>query len=137
MASVNPGQLVESFKFWDVVILWSRDRLEHDVVVARALARGVIVDGLRIQSVDPRWVNPERSLTGYPYVGYSARGDAPVMLRAEALEHLLAITRAAAEPSRVILANEFVCRDDFEKWLLSTGQSLPSFWFEGSESSQG
>lgn len=127
---VNPSQLVESYPFWEVVALWARERLEHDILIARALARGVIVDGLRVQSIDPKWVSANRPLLGYPYVGYAAKaGDKPVLLRAEALEHLLAVVRAAAEPSRTQLADEFLVRDDFRAWLRDTGQSLPAFWF--------
>jgi hypothetical protein len=54
---MNASQLVESYKFWDVVSLWSRERLEHELIVARALARGVIIDGLRLHSADPKWVS--------------------------------------------------------------------------------
>jgi hypothetical protein len=124
-----PSQLVESYRFWDVVTLWARERLEHEIIVARALARGVVVDGLRVQSVDPKWFRANRSLTGYPYVGYSAKGDTPVLLRAEALEHLLCVARAAVEPSRELLADEFVAREDFLNWLTASGQSRPLFWF--------
>ena len=69
---MNPSHLVESFKFWDIVTLWARERLEHEVIVARSLARGVIVDGLRFQSVDPQWLKQDQSLSGYPYVGFVA-----------------------------------------------------------------
>ena len=131
MATRLPSQLVETYKFWDVVGLWAREQLEHEQIVARALARGVVVDGLRFQSVDPRWVKADRSLTGYPYVGYAARSDAaPVLLRAEALEHLLSIVRTAAVPSREALTEEFVSRQDFRAWLQATKQALPSFWFD-------
>jgi hypothetical protein len=126
---MNPSQMVESYKFWDVVALWSREKLEHELVIARALARGVIVDGLRLHSVDPRWMKPDQSLTGYPYVGYSAKGETPpILLRAEVLEHLLAVVRSAAEPSRQILENEFLLREEFVQWLSSTGQTIPAFW---------
>ena len=126
---MNPSQMVESYKFWDVVVLWSREKLEHEFVIARALARGVIVDGLRLHSVDPRWMKPDQSLTGYPYVGYSAKGETPpILLRAEVLEHLLAVVRTAAEPSRQILGNEFLLREEFVPWLASTGQTIPAFW---------
>ena len=124
------SQLVESYKFWDVVALYARERLEHDSVVARALARGVVVDGLRLQSVDAGWLDAARSLTGYPLVGYSAKGDTPVLLRAEALEHLLSVVRAAVEPQRDALEQEFVKREDFARWLTDTGQPLPEFWFD-------
>ncbi|MGH8720847.1 MAG: hypothetical protein ACREU4_02605 [Burkholderiales bacterium] len=66
---MHPGQLVASYKFWDIAPLWAGERLDNELVVARALARGIIVDGLRFQSVDAKWVKPNRSLTGYPYVG--------------------------------------------------------------------
>jgi hypothetical protein len=131
---MESGQLVETYRFWDVVALWSRERLENDVVVSRALARGIIVDGLRFQSVDPRWVKANRSLSGYPYVGYAAMPEVPlVMLRAEVLEHLLAVVRQAAIPSREILSAEFVARADFRSWLKATDQALPSFWFTNAE----
>jgi hypothetical protein len=71
-----------------------------------------------------------RALTGYPLVGYSAKGDAPVLLRAEALEHLLSVVRTAAEPQRDALDQEFVQRDDFGRWLKGIGQPLPAFWFD-------
>jgi hypothetical protein len=121
---------LETYRFWDVASLWARERLEHEQVIARALARGIIVDGLRCQSIDARWMKSDRSLTGYPYVGYTAKPDSPmVILRAEALEHLLSIVRAGAEPSRAALSEEFVTRADFEAWLAATSQPLPSFWF--------
>jgi hypothetical protein len=126
-------QVAERFRFWDIATQWGLEKLVHDILVARALIRGVIVDGLRLQSVDPRWVKAERSLTGYPYVGYSATGESPVMLRAKALEHMLAVVRVDAEPSRTILSDEFVAQDDFEDWLQRTGQRRPVFWFNTSE----
>jgi len=131
---MEPGQLVETYKFWDIVPLWARERLENELVIARALARGIIVDGLRFQSVDPRWIKADRSLCGYPYIGYAAIADTPpVLLRAETLEHLLAVVRQAAVTSREILAAEFVARADFHSWLKATGQALPSFWFTDAE----
>jgi hypothetical protein len=131
---MEPGQLVETYRFWDVAALWARERLDNEIVVARALGRGVIVDGLRFQSVDPQWIKTDRSLNGYPYVGYAAKPDTPpVLLRAEALEHLLSIVRQATTPSRELLASEFVSREEFRAWLASTDQALPSFWFTDSE----
>lgn len=133
---ITSSQLVESYKFWDIVTLWARERLQHEVIVARALARGVIVDGLRLQSVDPRWVKQDQSLTAYPYVGFAAvPGTVPVILRAEALEHLLSIVRSAGEPSPEKLSEEFICRSDFLDWLRVTDQVLPSFWFAQGERS--
>lgn len=131
---MKPGQLVESYKFWDVAPLWAAERLENELVIARALARGIIVDGLRFQSVDSRWMKANRSLTGYPYVGYVANPEnPPVLLRAEALEHLLSVVRQGTVPSREVLNVEFVQRDDFRAWLTATKQALPSFWFTDAE----
>jgi hypothetical protein len=131
---MEPSQLVETYKFWDIVPLWARERLENELVIARALARGIVVDGLRFQSVDPRWVKADRSLSGYPYIGYAANPEtSPVLLRAEALEHLLAVVRQATVPSREILSAEFVSRNDFLAWLKATKQALPSFWFTDAE----
>lgn len=135
---MEPGQLVETYKFWDIVPFWARERLENELVIARALARGIVVDGLRFQSVDPRWVKADRSLSGYPYIGYAANPEAsPVLLRAEALEHLLAVVRQAATPSRETLSAEFVSRDDFLVWLKTTNQAPPSFWFTDAERNNG
>ena len=131
---MTPGQLVESHRFWEVAALWAAERVESEVVAARALARGVIVDGLRFESTDAKWMKADQALTGYPYVGYAAVPQAPpVLLRVEALEHLLAVVRQAAAPSRAILAVEFVRRDDFRAWLQATRQTLPSFWFSDDE----
>lgn len=127
---MNPGHLVETYKFWDVVAQWSRESVQAEEVIARALARGVIIDGLRLQSTDPRWMKADRSLTGSPYVGYSALPDqAPVVLRIEALEYLLAVVRQGVAPSRDVLRVEFLHRDDFARWLDATGQPRPAFWF--------
>ena len=131
---MQPSQLVETYKFWDIAVLWAAERLESELVIARALARGIVVDGLRFHSVDPRWVKADRSLTGYPYVGYAANPAlSPVLLRAEALEHLLAVVRQATVPSRDSLSEEFVSRDDFRAWLAATKQPLPSFWYSDEE----
>lgn len=131
---MNPRHRIESFKFWDVAALWSNERLEHESVIARALAQGIVDDGLRFQSVDPRWLRPEGSLSGRPYVGYSSDPSRiPVLLRIDALQHLLAVVRQAAMPSRTALAQEFVTRGDFRAWLDATGQPLPSFWFAAAE----
>jgi hypothetical protein len=125
--------LVESYRFWDVAALWARDRLEHEEIVARALAQGIIRDGLMFQSIDPRWLKGDDQrleLKGYPYVGYRAMPAGPTaVLRVEALQHLLAIVQAAQTPSHELLAEEFVTREDFRCWLVNREIALPNFWF--------
>ena len=48
------GHKIESHKFWDVVTLWAKERLEHENLVARALATAVIREGLILHSTDPK-----------------------------------------------------------------------------------
>jgi hypothetical protein len=67
---------VESYKFWDIVTLWAKEQLEAEEVIARALAKAVIRDGLRLQSTDIRW----------------AKGKGSVL---ELKEHLLGVVRQA------------------------------------------
>ncbi len=99
------------------------------------LARGIVRDGLPFQSIDTGWMERrEPVFRGDPCVGFVARPDGPILvLRAEALEHLLSIVRTARKPSRKIRKDEFVLKDDFKKWLIETGQYLPSFWFSANE----
>src|SRR5712691_10814896 len=96
---MNPRHQVESFKFWDIVTLWAKEELESEEIVARALAKGVVRDGLRLNSTDLRWVKGKAlalALNGQPYVGFCAKpGVELCVLRAEALEHLLAVVREA------------------------------------------
>ncbi|MBX3668305.1 MAG: hypothetical protein KF778_07860 [Rhodocyclaceae bacterium] len=124
---------VESYRFWDVVTLWARERLEHELIVARALARAVALDGLKIQSVDARWLPGNQrapELKGRPYVGYCAQpGAATCILRAEALHHLLDVARRGADPSREQLHEEYLLREDFRAWLEAHRLQLPHFWF--------
>ncbi|MFO1318673.1 MAG: hypothetical protein U1F52_03580 [Burkholderiales bacterium] len=134
MTSKQPlTPLVESYRFWDIVTLWGRERLEHEEIVARGLARGFVVDGLRIQSVDPRWTpgaDPTVEFKGYPHVGYRAGPALPMcIVRVEALQHLLAIVQRAETPAREKLMEEFVTREDFRQWLLALGLRPPAFWF--------
>lgn len=127
------ANLVETYRFWDIVTLWARERLEHEDIVARALARGIVRDGLKAQSTDPRWMRGNDQgieFKGYPYVGFCARpGAAMCVLRAEALEHLLAVVHRAVPPERGKLAEEFIAREDFLAWLEANGLPRPSFWF--------
>jgi hypothetical protein len=133
---IDAEQAVESYKFGDIVKLWGRERLAHDVIVARELAKGIIQEGLRFQSINPKWVKSSVEFRCYPYVGYVAReGDKPAIIRAETLEHLLRVLREAIDPDMRILGEEFVTKTDFRNWLVHTGRALPAFWFDGSERS--
>ena len=129
--NVAPSQLVESYRFWEVATQWAQDRLQHEQVIARVLARGVVRDGLRVQSVDPRWTNPGTfELRGGPLVGYVAReGVLPIFIRMSALNHLRAVVEQAAVPDPHLLHEEFVMKQDFEAWLRHQQLALPSFWF--------
>jgi hypothetical protein len=126
------GQRVASYRFWDIVRMWARERLEHEEIVARALAGACIADGLRVQSVDARWAGQggkDLPLNGNPYVGFCARPDTPLsILRATALEHLLAIVHRAETPSPERLSEEFVTREDFLSWCARAGIPAPRFW---------
>jgi hypothetical protein len=141
MATRRPlTEFVESYRFWDVVTLWARERLEHERIVAATLARGVVCDGLRLQSVDLRWMkgSPRAvEFRGFPYVGYRAEPKAPMcVLRASALDHLLAIVNRAETPARERLLEEFILRKDFRAWAIESELRLPTFWF-GTATSRG
>ena len=132
------GHKIESHKFWDVVTLWAKERLEHENLVARALASAVIKEGLILHSTDPKWLKGNDGnfeLRGTPYVGYDPTGAGEVMvLKAETLEHLLSVVHSAKEPSKSILFDEFIFRSDFARWLVWSGEKWPQFWFaEGAE----
>lgn len=134
MATRRPlTQFVESYRFWDITTLWARERVEHENVVASALARGVICDGLKLQSVDDRWIegnNRAVEFKGFPYVGYRADPKAAMcVLRASALDHLLGIVNRADVPSREKLSEEFIHHKDFRAWLARLNLRLPTFWF--------
>jgi hypothetical protein len=135
MTNPHPlSQFVKTYRFADVVTLWAREQLEHEVIVASALARAVICDGMRLQSIDERWANdPNRQpieFRGYPYVGYTARPDGAMsILRASALDHLFAIVQRGENPQLGKLHEEFISREDFHAWLFAAGLPLPRFWF--------
>jgi hypothetical protein len=124
------NQFIDSYKFSDVVRLWARERLVHEVIVGRELARGVVAEGLRVESANPKWLKTSESFRGYPYIGFSAIANAaPIVIRAAALEHLLTVARGATDPVMSLLCEEFVTRDAFKTWLLQTRRTLPLFWF--------
>jgi len=132
------GLKIESHKFWDLVTLWAKERLEHESLVARALATAVVREGLILHSTDPRWLKAndgKLELRGTSYVGYDPLGAGEIMiLKAETLEHLLSVVRAAKEPDKKRLSDEFVFRSDFARWLIWSGEKWSQFWFpEGEE----
>lgn len=126
-------QLVESYRFAEVVALWARERLEHEVLVARTLAHAVVCEGLLLQSFDTRWAGDSSKpleLRGYPYVGYAVRSDGSMaILRVSALDHLIGIIERGEEPDMGKLHEEFIKKNDFRDWLLRAGLPLPRFWF--------
>jgi hypothetical protein len=127
---MNEGIYIESYKFWDVVSLWGKEILEHDVLVAKKLANGVIKQGLRMQSKNPEWMNSKNELLSYPYIGYTViESEGPIISKAVALAHLINITEETEEPSKIILNDKAVLKSDFKKWLVRTGQSFPEFWY--------
>jgi hypothetical protein len=125
------SQHVESFRFWDIVAQWAQEQVEHEFVVARAMAKGVLRDGLRVQSVDPRWTNPGTfELRGAPLVGYVAReGVLPVFIRASALTHIRQVVERGTPPDAALLFEEFVTKQDFGTWIARERLPVPSFWF--------
>jgi hypothetical protein len=124
-------QLVDSYKFRDVVQLWARERMVHEVVVSHELVKGIVVEGLRFQSLDPMWAKTSETFRGYPFVGFSAReGSPPIVIRAAALEHLLIVMREGIDPSLTLLSDEFVSKGDFADWLLRMHRAKPKFWFD-------
>jgi hypothetical protein len=133
------GHQVESYRFWDVVTQWARETLQHDHIVARALAKGVVRDGLRVQSVDPKWTNKGTfELRGLPYVGYVAKdGCLPVFIRASALNHLVDVVEHAAIPDAQTLFEECLTKQDFAAWLKQVGINPPLFWFETKSLNEG
>lgn len=127
------SELVETYRFPDVVMLWARERLEHESIVASALARGVIRDGLRLQSVSAQWKNDSNKpieFRGYPYVGYTAHPEGAMsVLRSSALAHLFAVVERGEQPVLERLHEEFIDRNDFRNWLVAKELPLPRFWF--------
>jgi hypothetical protein len=123
---------VESYRFWEVVTQWARERMQHEHVVARVLAQGVIREGLRVQSVDPKWTNVGSfELRGAPIVGYVSReGDLPIFVRATALKHLRGVVERAAVPEPECVHEEFLTKQDFYAWLIRNHILPPSFWYE-------
>jgi hypothetical protein len=131
---MNLGHHVDSYRFWDIVTQWARETLQHEHVVARAMAKGVVCDGLRVQSVDSKWANKGTfELRGLPFVGYVAKdGKLPIFIRSSALKHLRDIVEKAATPDPQLVFDEFVTKHDFLTWLTQIGVNPPSFWFEAS-----
>ena len=70
---MRPGQLLSTYTFWEITARWSADIGEAEDVTARALVSGIVRDGLRFQSVEPRRIAGGEALRGQPYVGYCAQ----------------------------------------------------------------
>ncbi len=131
---MDTGHLVESYTFGDIVRLWARERLVHEVLIARELAKGVVDEGLQLQSINPKHLKSTASLRGEPYLGYSGLDrNQPVLLKAEAFRHLCQVTRERVDASFDILRYEFVTKADFRDWLVHTGRAMPAFWFADDE----
>lgn len=125
---------VESLKFGDIVRLWGRERLVHEVIVGRELAKGVLREGLRLQSVNPRWFGIHKTIHGGPIIGFSVRpGAPPVLINQRTLNHLRKVIETQCDPDDRYLSDEFVSRKDFQTWLITTGRAMPIFWFTDSE----
>ena len=122
---------VESYPFWEVAERWATERHEEVAPVARAMARGVMREGLRVQSVDARWSKPGTfDLRGAPLVGYVAlEGVLPIFIRASALAHLRAVVERAVPPDSTALSEEFLTKQDFHAWLVQWDIPKPSFWY--------
>ncbi len=129
------GHHIESYRIWDVISQWGRETLQHEIILARVIAKAVIRDGFRVQSVDPRWMTRGTfELHGSPFVGYVARdGALPIFIRTSALKHLINIVEHAAMPDQQALFDECVTRQDFKVWLEQAEIPLPSFWFSVAE----
>lgn len=124
---------VETFKFWDVVSQWARERSEPEYLIAKVLVEAVVKGGLILNSENAQWLKPKDGkleFRGYPLVGYSPiPGGELCILKEEVLRHMLDVVATGSEPSSNIIQDEFIHRDDFKKWLLFLGESLPRFWF--------
>jgi hypothetical protein len=122
---------VDSYPFWEVAIRWAAERSEDVTPVVRAMARGVLREGLRVQSVDSRWSKPGMfELRGAPLVGYVAlEGMLPILIRASALTHLRQVVERAADPRPDALSSEFLTKQDFQAWLMQWDIARPSFWY--------
>ena len=126
-------EYAESYRFWELVNLLAQEQCLNEDIVARALATAVAREGLLMHSVDPKWLKvngADLEMKASPYVGYcSIPGGEVMVLKSVVLEHLLAIARNAELPSRDILCEEFVYKNDFKSWTVFCDEKLPHFWF--------
>lgn len=111
---MTPSRHVESYPFWEVATRWATERNEEVAGIARAMAKGVLREGLRVQSVDSRWSKPGTfDLRGAPLVGYVAlEGVLPIFIRASALAHLRSVVERATAPDPKALCEEFLTKQD-------------------------
>lgn len=127
-------ELVETYKFWEVVSMWAEEINADEDIVARVLAKAVVREGLILNSIDPQTLkdkkNPNMELRGEPYIGYSSsKGNGMMVLNKEALAHLTAIVGKAEKPNPALLIHEFFNKENFKRWLEQAEQELPVFWF--------
>ena len=131
---MNTGHLIESYTFGDIVHRWARERLIHEILVARELAKGVVDEALQLQSINPKHLKSSASLRGEPYLGYSGQDrNKPVLLKAAAFRHLCEVSNGRVDASFDILRYELVTKADFRDWLVHTGRAMPAFWFAEDE----
>ncbi|OIO67128.1 MAG: hypothetical protein CO186_09225 [Zetaproteobacteria bacterium CG_4_9_14_3_um_filter_49_83] len=130
---MEASQLVESYTLPDIIQFWARERMVHEVLVARELAKGVLDEGLRLQSENPKYLNASNVLRRGPFVGYSKRSSVPVIIRSAVLDHLKLVADSKLDFSVCILRYEFVMRADFKNWLVHTGRQMPEFWYGEAE----
>ncbi len=108
--------------------LWGRETLEHDVIIARKLAKGVVKNGLRFQSVNPKWLNSTEELLSYPFIGYtSIAAESPIILKAEVLAHLINVAEEKTDPSELVLKDEVVLKNDFKNGWLEQDNHFQNF----------
>lgn len=58
------SQIAESYKFWGVVSLRAKERLEHESIIALVLVTGIVRDGSCFQSRDPKFIQAGTSVHG-------------------------------------------------------------------------
>ena len=63
---MNIEHLIESFPLGDIIRMWACERLGHEVLVGRELAKGVVGEALRLQNINPKHLKSSASLREKP-----------------------------------------------------------------------